>query len=77
MIIPKTKPGLTDYINDSMNLEESGDNDAIKEHIEYVFGGNVQYIGFGEGNTGGGHVEILDCRIELRNNVEVVACYRN
>ena len=74
--IPKTKPGLTDYINDSTNLEESGDNEAIKEHISYVFGGNVQYIGFGEGNTGGGSIEILDCRIELRNNVEVVACYR-
>ncbi|WDE04929.1 hypothetical protein SG34_027095 [Thalassomonas viridans] len=75
--IPKSKPGLTDYINDSTNLEENGDNEAIKEHINYVFEGNVQYIGFGEGNTGGGRVEILDCRIELRNNVEVVACYRN
>ena len=77
MIIPTTKLTLTDYINNSQNLEENGDNEAIKEHINYVFEGKVQYIGFGEGNTGGGSVEILDCRIELRNNVEVVACYRN
>ncbi|WDE04930.1 hypothetical protein SG34_027100 [Thalassomonas viridans] len=76
LIIPKTKLSLKDYINNSQNLEENGDNEAIKEHINYVFEGNVQYIGFGEGNTGGGRVEILDCGIELRNNVEVVACYR-
>ena len=76
LIIPKTKLSLKDYINNSQNLEENGDNEAIKEHINYVFEGNVQYIGFGEGNTGGGQVKILDCRIELRNNVEVVACYR-
>ena len=73
--IPKTKPGLTDYINNSSNLEENGNNESIKEHIDFVFEGKVQYIGFGEGHYSEGSTAILDCRIENHGGMEVVACY--
>ncbi|WDE05249.1 hypothetical protein SG34_028835 [Thalassomonas viridans] len=73
--IPKSKITLTDYINNGGNLEEKGDNDAIKQHINLVFEGNVQYIGFGEGLVREGSVEVLDCRIETIRGKQVVACY--
>ncbi|WDE04094.1 hypothetical protein SG34_022455 [Thalassomonas viridans] len=75
--IPMTKTTLTDYINNGGNLEEKGDNDAIKQHINLVFEGNVQYIGFGEGLVREGSVEVLDCRIEIIRGKQVVACYLN
>ena len=74
-IIPNTKNSLIEYINGGGNLEEKGDVNAIKEHINLMFQGNVQYIGFGEDIVGEGRVEILDCRIEERDNKQVVACY--
>ena len=71
----KLKPPIIEYINGEGNLEEKGNIDAIKEHINLIFQGNVQYTGFGEGIVGEGRVEILDCRIEERGNKQVVACY--